>query len=313
MEHCGVLLISLVLLVGYVTAGKDHNHSPKYPSYPKHSPPSYPSYPKHPPPKPYYPQPPQPQPPQKPYYPPVYGYPPYPYPPVYPPAPASCKGQFMCVDLNEGGYPHCVHIDKWCDGSRDCANGADEQDCPPDCLAQRMMPCNDRRSCSVPCDGFTDCPTMEDERFCKGTCKCRPGEYQCLDGLTCIRASDICNGRYDCSDRDDEIGCDSSPTPTPHECPCKEGEYWCKGNKLCLPASKVCDGVKDCDYDDDERDCAPGCKCHPGQYLCLGGEKCIAKGKFCSECGDDDADVDCEMGEDEDKDMCNYPSTSGCD
>ncbi|WAR21399.1 hypothetical protein MAR_015373, partial [Mya arenaria] len=124
MEHCGVLLISLVLLVGYVTAGKDHNHSPKYPSYPKHSPPSYPSYPKHPPPKPYYPQPPQPQPPQKPYYPPVYGYPPYPYPPVYPPA-------------------------------------------PPDCLAQRMMPCNDRRSCSVPCDGFTDCPTMEDERFCR--------------------------------------------------------------------------------------------------------------------------------------------------
>ena len=94
------------------------------------------------------------------------------------------------------------------------------------------------------CDGKKDCKNGNDEPSSCPERKCPTGQYQCKNG-NCTLTTNICDGRNDCGDRSDEVGCDA-------ECP--DNEFKCKSNGRCVLGAYKCDGDKDCADGSDEAD-----------------------------------------------------------
>ncbi|GMT18603.1 hypothetical protein PFISCL1PPCAC_9900, partial [Pristionchus fissidentatus] len=201
------------------------------------------------------------------------------------------------------------------------------------------------------CDGTWDCPNGDDEQECsepltimeaiKGAgLKCKQGHDMCADQQACIPAVWKCDGEPDCDDQSDEAHCelsdeeeitqiiqekmkertDSSSTiadlPSAHEflssaddILCDAGHFRCKGGK-CLNISVACDGHVDCPLGDDESDrcneCASRmdhkcshvctnsptghhCSCPKGMILgsdgwtCEDFDECLHDGQRCSQ------------------------------
>ena len=56
------------------------------------------------------------------------------------------------------------------------------------------------------CDGSPDCHDGSDEENCGNHNNCKDNEYQCKDRSTCIPESWKCDGEEDCADGSDEHG-----------------------------------------------------------------------------------------------------------
>jgi hypothetical protein len=142
-------------------------------------------------------------------------------------------------------------------GRYDCANYLDPaEDCETACLANAActdivdFQCNFRGSigrCMEGCIGLTS--------------------FTCLDG-TVISAYRKCDGIEDCSDGDDEEGCNLI------------GGYKCRNVDSYVDSSFYCDGVEDCsDGSDEVPDCGPELTCDGGMAVsgyevCNGYESC---------------------------------------
>ena len=76
---------------------------------------------------------------------------------------------------------------------------------------------------------------------------CTTPNFPCDNSTKCLNASQLCDGKKDCSDNSDETGC---PTSCP---PCID--FKCHTTCQCIPKDFVCDGSIDCNDGSDEKLC----------------------------------------------------------
>ncbi|XP_072032704.1 uncharacterized protein [Amphiura filiformis] len=165
-------------------------------------------------------------------------------------------GMFHC------GQNHCIVFSWICDNINDCNDRRDEIYC--NSCPQTQFNCNNGQCIShtLVCDRKDDCGNQRDELGCpevptttlppttvKPTTTPTP-EYPCPTGMFhcgqnyCIVFSWICDNINDCTDRRDEIYCNS----------CPQTQFNCN-NGQCISHTLVCDRKDDCGNQRDELDC----------------------------------------------------------
>nr|XP_017095022.2 basement membrane-specific heparan sulfate proteoglycan core protein isoform X18 [Drosophila bipectinata] len=218
------------------------------------------------------------------------------------------KHQTQCGDGS------CIEGYKYCNGIVDCADGADEDNCPTDnyvdydpdpdnnplnecdilqfeCDYGRCLPIEKQ------CDGKLDCDDETDERDCPAyTDHCLKNEFECDD--YCLPREHLCNGISDCRDGRDERDCHF----------CRDDAYLCNTGE-CVASNQRCDGTADCADGSDERHCVNTApqptttqpippiypiprRCQPYEWQCENLE-CIDSRLYCNDI------EDCTDGSDE--------------
>ncbi|XP_036450335.1 prolow-density lipoprotein receptor-related protein 1 [Colossoma macropomum] len=172
----------------------------------------------------------------------------------------------------------CIPENFMCDGEKDCVDGSDEADCALKCAMERV---------TVP-DGF-------DEESCLKRCPKR-GDFLCKDKRKCVERSLVCDGRSDCVDGSDEVGCPTVASKTSMVAPlgCRLGTKRCKDGTECVLLSHVCDGEVDCKDGSDEEECEH--QCRAGRFQCAHGRKCIDMKQVCDgtpQCQDRSDEMNC--------------------
>ena len=93
--------------------------------------------------------------------------------------------------------------------------------------------------------------------------QCPGTHFQCPNDRFCLPVFVICNGVWDCPDKEDEEGCEV------YRCP---GYYRCRSSRTCLHPDHMCDGIAHCSQRDDELlcdwDCPASCTCYGLTFLC---------------------------------------------
>ncbi|KFM71544.1 Basement membrane-specific heparan sulfate proteoglycan core protein, partial [Stegodyphus mimosarum] len=106
----------------------------------------------------------------------------------------------------------------------------------------------------------------------------------CLDGSKCIKPGHICDWKYNCKDRSDEVGCVERTT-------CESGGKFFCNDGLCIPWSLKCDGEYDCKDGEDEGNCT----CLSNEFQCNDGT-CLQSSLRCDgrqDCRDADDEMGC--------------------
>lgn len=190
---------------------------------------------------------------------------------------------------------HCILKDFQCDGTHDCSDGADENNCHNVCKEPNYFKCNksSRIKCipyDLVCDGENHCDNGEDE-FPLRNCSqikfnCSADEFNCRNGM-CIPKRYHCDGIRDCSNNLDEI----------FQCvPCKKDEVRCPSSAhKCVPK---CNDIEECNDGYDELSChKKSDSLSPEQYRCDNGEIINAE-QLCDDknnCRDHSDENNCEV------------------
>ncbi|KAF2367999.1 Laminin EGF domain [Trinorchestia longiramus] len=224
------------------------------------------------------------------------------------PSPPSGAGGTPTIPSSEGasssdcsppdyfrcGTGLCIPARQKCDGTTNCQDYSDEQNCDSvPCRADQFR-CNDGGCLpfSQRCNNIYECREGEDERNCPAPplqpSACESYEFQCADN-TCIDASRRCDRYDDCPDASDEAAC-----PT-EECP--YDTFTCN-NGQCVDLIERCDGTNQCSDNSDEIGCPQVNRtCSATEFRCDDGD-CIDIQWKC-----DDV-VDCYDGSDEEYCQC---------
>lgn len=124
---------------------------------------------------------------------------------------------------------------------------------------------------------------------------CGSEEATCRNG-ECIRRQDLCDNKFDCRDKSDELYCDRRSSQSDQTC--QPTEFRC-ANRLCVQKMWVCDGEDDCGDRSDERSCGskgPGDVCAPWEFECRSGRQCVPKNYHCDgqkDCVDMSDEIGC--------------------
>ncbi|XP_046359118.2 uncharacterized protein LOC124137050 [Haliotis rufescens] len=131
-----------------------------------------------------------------------------------------------------------------CDGSMDCTDGSDEDDCSTDPCPRGMFTCTDGGCVDFAfyCDYKEHCKDGSDETNCVSS-ECSSDQWRCSSGQ-CVSADQRCDLLQDCVDGSDEAHCKAA---------CRKPFFQCYDGR-CLPPARVCDGFVDCvgQYREDE-------------------------------------------------------------
>ncbi|XP_028456831.1 low-density lipoprotein receptor-related protein 2 isoform X2 [Perca flavescens] len=131
-------------------------------------------------------------------------------------------------------------------------------------------------------------------RTVPGTPVCSEPSVLCRRTSVCLSYAQLCDGKKDCPDGDDEDFCVTT-------CPSKE-DFKCKDRRSCISRNLVCDRHPHCKDGSDEVDCSsialPAArtnvlKCRTGSKPCKDGSVCVLYSHVC------DGEMDCRDGSDE--------------
>ncbi|XP_067340948.1 uncharacterized protein [Channa argus] len=123
---------------------------------------------------------------------------------------------------------------------------------------------------------------------------CKEPSVVCRHSSVCLPPVQLCDGKKDCPDGDDEELCVTT-------CQSKE-DFQCKDLRNCISRNLVCDGRAHCPDGSDELDCptiaspatrANILKCRQGLKRCADGTECVLYSHVC------DGERDCKDGSDE--------------
>ncbi|XP_031154061.1 low-density lipoprotein receptor-related protein 2-like isoform X3 [Sander lucioperca] len=141
---------------------------------------------------------------------------------------------------------------------------------------------------------FSVIAALGDVRTVPGTPVCSEPSVLCRRTSVCLSQAQLCDGKKDCPDGDDEDFCVTT-------CPSKE-DFKCKDRRSCISRNLVCDGRPHCKDGSDEVDClsiaSPAArtnvlKCRMGSKPCKDGTACVLYSHVC------DGETDCRDGSDE--------------
>lgn len=201
---------------------------------------------------------------------------------------AACPADhFACND-----QLHTCIPSRWvCDGMKECANGADENNCTMEKMKHTCgddFVCHSLTQCIPPmwrCDGVLDCDDGSDEHNCTKikesasvVCDKEHGKFQCGDGK-CIDYAQVCNNITECSAGEDEgLHCHM------RACQDKKCSHICmldpktNGSQcFCPPGFKLLNGQTCMDFDE----------CSDNQILNVCSQKCTnLEGSFKCTCFD---------------------------
>ena len=108
--------------------------------------------------------------------------------------------------------------------------------------------------------GGTICGMGTHLQYCENV-KCS-GMFKCRNSF-CIELGDVCDGKADCANEEDEMFCNNLSCP---------GMLRCRGETRCVPPWKLCDGHAECQITfDDETSCnrcLKHCECEGRSSMC---------------------------------------------
>lgn len=122
------------------------------------------------------------------------------------------------------------------------------------------------------------------EFFSRNSTSCPTNDFQCADNNKCFNYHQICDGKFDCQDRSDEI-CEYCPKNT---VPCSNN-----GKNCFNPKTERCNGNYDCPLGEDELNCTKRCI---NAFSCKESRKCFQFHERCNgvnECNEGTDEINC--------------------
>ena len=158
----------------------------------------------------------------------------------------------QCVALGQS------RITLTCDRVCDCYDGSDEDFCSY--FRSKYKPLAVNSAARIDFDQYYSVTSTELDKpyICPDT------HFSCIGQIMyCLPIYVLCNGYYDCPQKEDEVGCEN------YTCP---GFYRCRGTSACVHVTQLCDGVAQCEGRDDEMLCEflcpHHCQCQGWAFVC---------------------------------------------